>query len=125
MKSLAEHLGSVRDVRAPQDAEPTPEVPWHSIREFCQGILRSPEYKMSLQIRIVTGELPPQIEALLYHYAEGKPVDRVEVRDVTTDLEELTAAQLEARALHLADMARRMRQVEDGDDGERAPGAVH
>lgn len=85
---------------------------------FSKEILDSVQYRESLLRRIIMDELPPAIEVLLYHYAHGKPVERVEVKDTTDSLEHLTVEQLEEQAMRLAETARQMR--------EQAPvGSVH
>lgn len=81
MKSLAEHLG-IADTAPPEPVDPTEmtdaDIETMSVQDFCRGVLRSRDYRRSLLQRVRLGELPSAIEALLYHYAEGKPVDRVE-----------------------------------------------
>lgn len=77
-------------------------------RAFCKEILDSRQYRESLLRRIITDSLPPAVEQLLYYYANGKPVERVEVKETTADLSSLSPAQIEARLLHLAQLARRM-----------------
>jgi hypothetical protein len=47
-------------------------------RSFCRGILSSHEYRLSIERRIFLNELPAAVECLLYHYAYGKPTERVE-----------------------------------------------
>lgn len=79
MKSLAEHLG-IEDTRP--EASPTEisdvDIENMSVQDFCRGVLRSREYRLSILQRVRSGDLPAAIESLLYHYAEGKPVDRIE-----------------------------------------------
>lgn len=48
-------------------------------REFARGILASPQYRASLKARADEGRLAPAVETLLWHYAHGKPPDKVEV----------------------------------------------
>lgn len=80
MKSLANHLG-IADP-APEPVDPTElsdtDIENMSVQDFCRGILRSRDYRKALLLRVRIGDLPPAIESLIYHYAEGKPVDRVE-----------------------------------------------
>lgn len=49
------------------------------IKAYFRGVLESAEYRASLEQRAKAGELAPAIEALAYHYAYGKPADRVEM----------------------------------------------
>ena len=48
------------------------------IRDFARAILDSEAYQKSLARRVVDGTLAPGIEALIYHYAYGKPKEIVE-----------------------------------------------
>ena len=48
------------------------------IREFAKTLLEGQDYKDRLKVRIQIGKAP-EIEKLLYHYAYGRPPDKVEV----------------------------------------------
>jgi hypothetical protein len=48
------------------------------IRDFAKGILESADYKERLKSRIESGK-SPEIEKLLFHYAYGRPPDKVEL----------------------------------------------
>jgi hypothetical protein len=112
-QTLAEYLGVVDPItKAPAPDAPTLDFSRLTVKDFAKHILASAEYRASVLRRIMFDELPPAIEALLYHYAHGKPVERVEVNDVTLKLEDLTTAQLEERALLLARLARSLRERE-------------
>lgn len=122
MKSLADHLGvSVRPDEVHPQEPSDEELLSMSVRDFARGILRSRDYRRSIIQRVVLGELPPAVEVLLYHYAEGKPVDKLEV--TTPNVERLTSAELESRALHLATLARELRAQETPAEPEAAPEA--
>lgn len=76
-----------------------------SVQNFCRGVLRSRDYRRSLLLRVRIGELPPAIESLLYHYAEGKPVDRIEHtgrEGGPIEIRDMTNAELAAKAAALA-----------------------
>lgn len=136
-KSLAEFLG-VPDPNATPEARASAAAAARasrraSIKEFCRSILDSPEYHASIVRRIDNDELPPVIELAMYHYAHGKPVERMEI---DTDpkggrLEELSVDQLESRIKHLALLAREHRRREEQkqrtDEGEGAspPDVLH
>lgn len=61
--------------------------PWHmgsngatnvtrsQLQGFCRGLLNTPAYVASLEARLLNGTLAPGVEALLWHYAYGKPVE--------------------------------------------------
>jgi hypothetical protein len=123
-ESLADFLG-VRDPRKADDDKPK-KITRKVISEFAREILSSEEYRASLLRRIFLDELPPAVELLLYHYAHGKPVEKVEVKDTTIAVENMTAEQCEERALFLVEYARRMREHENenalpDDDDEPMP----
>ncbi len=46
-------------------------------KEYAGQLVDSPEYRASLNLRLLAGTAGA-IESLLWHYAKGKPVDRVE-----------------------------------------------
>ena len=48
------------------------------IKEFARDFLESDAYRARLRIRIERGQAMP-IETLLYHYAYGKPKERIEI----------------------------------------------
>lgn len=48
------------------------------VEAFARDILEDETYRERLRLRARTGKIAPAIEALLYHYAYGKPVERVE-----------------------------------------------
>jgi hypothetical protein len=109
LQSLADFLG-IKDASVPDAPAPTLTPPTLSVAAFCTEVLNTVQYRESILRRILMDSLPAQLECLLFHYAYGKPVERVEVKDTSNNLEDLTAEQLEERALYLAETARRMRQ---------------
>lgn len=54
------------------------------IKAYFRSVLESPEYRAKFEARLRAGEVAPAIESLAYHYAYGKPAERVEM---TGDLE--------------------------------------
>jgi hypothetical protein len=75
-QSLADLLG-VPDPANPDRpvADPPPEK--QTVQEFCKNVLRSREYRESLMRRILTDDLPPQIEMMLWDRAHGKMKDQL------------------------------------------------
>jgi hypothetical protein len=74
--TLAERNAAWRAARGPQ-----PASVWASTKAvvaFTQKLLGDKAYQAALRKRIIAGEAPT-IEVLLYQYAYGKPVDRVQV----------------------------------------------
>lgn len=132
MKSLAECLG-VQDPGKPEESPAPAPSTKITAKAFCTDILSTVQYRESLLRRIILDSLPPAIEAMLWHYAKGKPVERVEVKDKTnTDrLADLTIEQLEERALVLMRRARQIRMNDEvnessseEDDGAE-PSSIH
>lgn len=48
------------------------------IEALAKNLLESPEYRQSLKKRLIEGKAQA-IEQILYYYAYGKPVDRIEL----------------------------------------------
>jgi hypothetical protein len=73
VETLAGFLGTDQaDLSAPT------ELPQLTVKEFCQGVLESREYRQSVITRIALGTLPAALELRMYDYAYGKPPDKVE-----------------------------------------------
>lgn len=74
-------------------------------RLFCLGIVRSQEYRDALMLCALARTLHPSIERMIWHYAYGKPPDRIELQ-VTSEagaaLSELSLPELADRAKALA-----------------------
>lgn len=54
-------------------------------RSFCQRLLADPTYRTNLAIRLREGTLPPAVETMIWHYANGKPAETINLRDKTPD----------------------------------------
>lgn len=108
MKSLAEALG----LDSPKPDEPTSKKKL-TIKQFCKLVLESEEYRRSVLQRVTLGTLPPAIETLIFHYAEGKPVEKMEIKDKTNPLDGMSLEQLEKRAEHLAALAAKLRGAQE------------
>lgn len=121
MKSLSDVLG-VPDPKQPTSESKPVKI---TVKTLAKGILNSPQYLESIRRRILADTLPPAVECKLYEYAFGKPVDKVEFKDTTNDLGELSTEELEAKAIRLAELARKLRGEESGATEDVAPGSVH
>lgn len=75
IETLADFLGLDPEGHALPVNEQFAEM---SIKDFCRGVLKSPEYRRSVYLRVCAGALPPAVELRLYDYAEGKPVEHHE-----------------------------------------------
>lgn len=71
----------------------TPNKATVEIKDLARSLLEDPIYQEKLKKRLRSGDAQ-QIEALLYHYAYGKPVQTVEVSGELT-LEELVLGSME------------------------------
>lgn len=49
------------------------------VREIAGNLVEDPEYVASLRARLLTGELAPPIEQMLWYYRYGKPKETVEL----------------------------------------------
>lgn len=48
-------------------------------RKFAHGLVSSAAYRKEIKARLMAGSLAPALEAMLFHYAYGKPPDKLEV----------------------------------------------
>lgn len=126
METLADFLGATD--RFPDPAI-TPREPKFttktSAKEVFRAFLASAEYRQSLIDRVRLGTLPPALEVLMHHYAYGKPVEKVEVKDKTENLEELSVEEIEQRILHLVEVTRELRKREALTPDTEDTGAAH
>jgi hypothetical protein len=58
----------------------TPNKVPQEVKNLLQSVLEDPEYQSSLRERMIAGRAP-QLEALAFHYAVGKPRETVKVED--------------------------------------------
>lgn len=73
---------------------------------FARNVIDDPDYLKMLKDRAVAGILSPACEGLLWYYAFGKPVNRVEISGGTgTDLSECTNEELADRCRQLSEIA--------------------
>lgn len=76
MKSLAEALG----VADPKD--PDAEVPtdWQTLegKEFCDAVLKSPDFRTYIVCGLRLGTLPSAVLCRVMDHAWGKPPDKIE-----------------------------------------------
>jgi hypothetical protein len=66
------------------------------VRQIAQGLLSNPRYAESLKARLESGTILPGVEAMLWHYAYGKPKETIDL-NINTELSE-TIAKARARA---------------------------
>ena len=57
----------------------TPNKVTVEARAVCAAILDDPTYRTNLTVRARAGTLAPAVEAMLWHYAFGKPRDSLDV----------------------------------------------
>jgi hypothetical protein len=68
-------------------------------RTFCASIVDDPDYQARLRDRALSGELAPALEAMIWHYAKGKPAEHVEVEGGFNLVQRLNAARQRLAAL--------------------------
>lgn len=83
-------------------------------QKFARDLLSSKTYRDSVEDRIAQKTLPPAIEAMLWHYAYGKPVEQVNV-NVTQgeDLSTLGIEDLQKRLEEMLDTAKEAAALND------------
>jgi hypothetical protein len=71
-------------------------------RGIALRIVRNKEYQRTLEQAAINRDLPPAVETMLWHYAYGKPADRIEIGTAGSfqmaDLELLSNEELAQRA---------------------------
>jgi hypothetical protein len=86
------------------------------VQTFARMVLRDPVYRAKLIEAARNRTLPPAVEVMLYAYAYGKPVERVEIGrpDDFSDLEALSVEQLRERALRIVEnLAKPPEEIEE------------
>lgn len=76
---------------------------------FARRLLNSQAYRTSLEDRIKDKKLAPQIEALLWHYAYGKPIEQVQVN--VTQGDDLTGLPLDELYKRTAALAHQLEEA--------------
>ena len=56
----------------------TPNKSTGEVAERCRILIESPDYQADFRLRLAEGKLPPLLEAMTWHYAYGKPIERQE-----------------------------------------------
>jgi hypothetical protein len=90
-----------RGLRTAGGAKPLTLLQRNEAKNFALQVVRDPLYRERLMKRAQMGVLAPAVEQLLWHYAYGKPADRVEISR-GPDLSDLTEEELADRAALLA-----------------------
>jgi CBS domain-containing protein len=122
METLADLLGV--GSQEPQE-QPAPRLEdITDSKAFALAVLNSSEFRRYIVNGLILGEIPSGIVTRLMDHAWGKPIERVEVKDTTNNLEGLTSEQLESRAMRLMEMARSIRLAPMVDD-DQPVGSVH
>ena len=113
METLADYLGAPLIGPPKENLEEISDV-----KAFGLAVMNSLEFRRYILTGLTLGNLPGFSSVLLFllAHAVGKPVERVEVKDTTVPPEQLTAEELEARSMRLAEMAKFMRRAEQFDE---------
>lgn len=87
----------------------------HEAQRFARDLLESKDYRDSVKTRVRLGTLPPAIEAMLWHYAYGKPIEQIAmtVTPGQEDLSNLSLEQLQERAAMIAHAVQEARELAD------------
>jgi hypothetical protein len=57
----------------------TPNKVTTELGEACRQLVENHEYRTYFEHRLKVGQLPPALEAMVWHYAYGKPLERQEL----------------------------------------------
>ena len=49
-------------------------------KRACNELVDDPAYRAALRTRLIAGKLAPAVECMLWYFAKGKPLNRVEVQ---------------------------------------------
>lgn len=74
------------------------------VAEMVLGKPGTPEFETFIALEreaLLTGTMDPRIKQLWMHYGYGRPVERIEVKETTENLDGLTEEHLRERALAL------------------------
>lgn len=82
-------------------------------QRFARQIVESESYRETVQQRASKGTLPPAMEALLWYYAYGKPLEQVQISVTQEDLSALSLGELQERARKLAETLQEAKEVAD------------
>jgi hypothetical protein len=56
----------------------TPNRATAEVEAKCRALIEDPEYQTYFKHRLAVGQLAPALEAMTWHYAYGKPIERLE-----------------------------------------------
>ena len=70
--------GQFVDSPGPGRKKGVPNRATTEVKAICAAIVDDPAYRKTLVARAKAGELPPALEAMLWHYAYGKPKEQIE-----------------------------------------------
>lgn len=79
-------------------------------KNFALKIIRDAKYRETLEKRAKAGVLAPAVEQMIWHYAYGKPADRVEISR-GPDLSDLTEEELADRAELIANVLKQQKRL--------------
>jgi hypothetical protein len=70
-----------------------------AVRQAATEIVRDTGYRAALRRRLIRGDLPPQVEVLLWHYAYGRPTQTARAETDHPDVGRLSDEELHDRLL--------------------------
>jgi len=108
----------------PSHGKVTRRVSPKTIQRICAQMISNPYYLEEFERRLIAGLLKPQLEAMIWHYAGGKPKTQVEVKvNETKKVVEMTDEQLleETEQLRAAFIASRRQVAERIENARKEP----
>jgi hypothetical protein len=120
----AQLRGEARELAQRLKLERLTAAQHNEARVFALRVVRDPLYREKLLIFARARRLHPLIEQMLWHYAYGKPPDRIELGRIgdSAQLETLSKEELAQRARDLADML--LKPATDTSDQAQAAAAA-
>ena len=84
---------------------------------FAASIVDDPIYRANLLARAQTGTLAPAIEQMLWHYAKGKPPDKVELNvNNQSEFSDLSTQEIAERIALTAARAAQIAEIETNEE---------
>jgi hypothetical protein len=102
-----------------------PNTATREVREAAAELVENPRYRANLEQRLIAGKLAPAMEALLWHFAYGKPKESIEIEQTTKydlkdkkTLDRMSDAELKAETIRAARML--IEAYEEAEEAKQA-----
>lgn len=103
--SLADVLGVLDEKNGETPSSTVDPVEITDPKEFAEAVLQSREFRQYVVRSLTLGELPAAVTTRIMDYGWGKPVDRVEFKDISRDVTGMTKAEILEEIRSLQELA--------------------